>query len=98
MMTYLLIAVAVMMFATTAVHLGLPQAIAGVIAKVCKCHKCLSFWLTLTTLILYGCNIVAAMAISIVTAYMSNFFGLLLMWLADKYNDLWQRINKRQKM
>lgn len=96
MMMYLMIAAVVMMSATAATHLGLPQAIAGVITKVCKCHKCLSFWMTWILLVGFGCHIVTAALLSLGAAYLSNWFGLVLVWLNKKYNDLWQRINQKR--
>jgi hypothetical protein len=95
-MMILLIAIAVMMAATIAVHLGLPQTISNVVSRVCKCHKCLSFWVTLAVLLLIGCNIIIAAMLSLVMAYMSNWFGMLLIWLNDKYGELWQRLNQKK--
>lgn len=95
-MRYLLIAIAVMVVATTAVHLSLPQAISKVVDKVSKCHKCMTFWTTLIVLLLIGCNIFITAGLSLVMAYVSNWFGLLLIWLNDKYNELWQRLSKEK--
>lgn len=95
-MMILLIAIAVMMTATIAVHIGLPQTISNVVSRVCKCHKCLSFWVTLAVLLLIGCNIIIAAMLSLAMAYMSNWFGMILVWLNDKYNELWQRLNKQK--
>ena len=91
----IVIAIAVMMSATIAVHLGLPQAVWSVAGKVCKCHKCLSFWATLTALWWAECNIVAAILLSLAMAYLSNWFGILLVWLNHKHTDLWQKINRK---
>ena len=97
-MMVVILSIAVMVFATLATHLGLAKAIASVIARVMKCHKCLTFWLSIAVLLLVGCDIVAAMGISIISAYLSNWFGLLLVWLNGKYNELWQRINRKTKI
>lgn len=93
-----LIAIAVMMSAVIAVHLGLPQAIWSVAGKVCKCHKCLSFWATLGVLIWLRCDIVTAMLLSVAMAYVSNWFGILLVWLNRKHTELWQRLNRKKEM
>lgn len=93
-----LIAIAVMMSATVAVHLGLPQAIWSVAGKVCKCHKCLSFWTTLGVLIWLRYDIVTAMLLSVAMAYLSNWFGVLLAWLNRKHTELWQRLNRKKEM
>ena len=88
------IAMVLMMASTIAVHLGLPEAIAGVVSKVCKCHKCLSFWSTLIVLTYCTGDIIAASLLSIVAAYMSNWFAIILILLNRLYNELWQRLNK----
>lgn len=95
-MMILLIAIAVMMAATIAVHLGLSQAICNVLCKVCKCHKCMSFWITLAVLLLIGCNVIVAAMLSLLMSYMSNWFGLLLIWLNDKYGELWLKLNQKK--
>lgn len=87
-------AMLIMIVTTTAVHLGLPDAIAKVISKVMRCHKCLTFWLTLIVLTFLDTNIFIAALLSIFTAYMSNWFALLLNALFKLYNRLWERLNK----
>ncbi len=94
-MIEVLIAIAVMMSATIGVHLGLPQAIVSVAGRVCKCPKCLSFWATLIALYWAEYDIVAAILLSFAMAYLSNWFGILLVWLNHKYTDLWQRLNRK---
>lgn len=88
------IAIVLMMVATTAVHLGLPQAIAKVLVKVFGCHKCLTFWTTFIVLQLGGCAILVALPLSFVGAYLSNWFAVLLIMLNKIYEKLWQRVNK----
>lgn len=94
---WVLIAIAVMMSATIAVHLGLPQAMCSVAARVCKCHKCLSFWATFGVLWWFRCDMVAAVLSALAMAYLSNWFGVLLIWLNHKYTELWQRVNRKKK-
>lgn len=89
-----LIALIAMMLATLAHHLGLPEAIARVVLKVAKCPKCLSFWLALFVLILFGCNAFVAIGLSLIAAYLSFWLGLLLGWLNRKYDELWQKLQK----
>ena len=85
------IALLTMMAVCLAQHLGLPQAIASVMLKVCKCPKCLTFWSTLLVLLTAGCDILVALALSILMSYISHFFGLVLMVLNNLYDRLWQR-------
>lgn len=90
----MLIALMAMIIATLAQHLGLSSAIAKVVTKIANCPRCLSFWLTLIVLVLVRCNPIVAIALSLLCAYLSNWFGLILMWLNHKYNALWERLNK----
>lgn len=77
-------------------HLGLCEAISEVISKIAKCHVCCCFWLTLLALLYSGCGIVAAVSLAIVTAYMSNFFGIILILMQKIYNKLWEKMNKNK--
>ena len=88
------VAMLLMVVATVSVHLGLPQAIAGIVRKICECHKCLSFWMTLLGLLLTGCSVLYAALLSICSAYLSNWFAVLLVWLNKLYERLWERVNK----
>ena len=90
------IALAVMMIAGLAHHLGLPQAIASEVAKVLRCPKCLTFWATFIILMYVGSGLFIAVMLSVLTAYLSHYWGLVLMLLHDLYNVLWQKINKRE--
>ncbi len=75
-------------------HLGLCEAIAEVVGKVAKCHVCCCFWLTLAALLYSGCEIIAAVSLSIIMAYLSNFFSIFLMLMQKIYDRLWEKINK----
>ena len=92
----ILIAIAVMIGCTIAIHLNLPQAICGVVSKICRCHKCLSFWGTLVVLLLIGCNLIIAAMLAIGVAYLSNWFAMLLVWLNDMYDRVWQKVNQKR--
>lgn len=89
-------AIAVMIGCTLAVHLNLPQAISMVVSKVCKCHKCLTFWGTMIILAIVGYNVIISAMLAILMAYLSNWFAILLVWLNKKYDGLWQRLNQRK--
>lgn len=75
-------------------HLGLCEAIAEIIGKIAKCHICCCFWLTLAALLYSGCGIIAAVSLSIIMAYMSNFFGIVLVLMQKVYNQLWEKVNQ----
>jgi len=88
------IAIVLMMVATVAVHLGLPQEVAKVLVKIFGCHKCLTFWTTLVVVQLFGYSLLVALPLSLAAAYLSNWFAVLLVILNKIYNKLWQRVNK----
>lgn len=92
----LVVALIAMVGATLAQHLGLSEAIVGVVSKVSRCPKCLSFWAVLAVLLLLNAHPIVAIGLALVCAYLSNWLGLILMLLANKYNDLWERVNKRK--
>ena len=75
-------------------HLGLTEAIAGVITKIAKCHKCVVFWVTLFTLTFSGYNLFIVIGLSLFNAYLSNWVGLILIWLNGKYYAIWERLSK----
>ena len=90
------IALAVMIVAGLAHHLGLPQAIASVVAKVARCPKCLTFWATFIVLLIVGSGLLFAVMLSVLTAYLSHYWGLVMMLLNDLYNKLRERVNKNE--
>ena len=94
MMNCVGIAMLTMIVATLAVHLGLPDAIAKVVSKVMQCHKCLTFWSTLIVLTYLGTDVFIAALLSIFAAYMSDWFGMLLVMLNKLSDQIWQRLRK----
>lgn len=90
------IALAVMIAASLIVHLGLGEAIAEVMDRVLKCPICLTFWGTSSALYCCQVNIVTILLLSIFTAYLSNYFGLVISMLNILYDKLWALINKKK--
>ena len=88
------IAILLMVVATVSAHLGLSQAVCQVVTKICRCHKCMSFWLTLSGMYAVGCPVVEAVLLSLLSAYISNWFVLVLIELNKWYDKLWERVNK----
>lgn len=88
------IAILTMAVASVAAHLGLPQAISKVVSQVFRCHKCLSFWSTFIVLMYFGESIFVAILLSVVSAYVSNWFAVLLIVLNNLYYKLWGKVNK----
>lgn len=97
MVNPLLIAVAVMIGATLASHLGLFESVAKIALKIAGCNMCSTFWLTLIILIILGTPVIIAPLYAITMAYISNWFVLLLIQLQVIYDRLWQKINRKQQ-
>lgn len=95
MMKVIGIAILLMMTATIGVHMGLPQTIAQIVGRICRCHKCLSFWMTLAALVYIKCDIVMAVLLSFAVAYLSNWFAIILIVLNRLYNRLWEKVNRK---
>jgi hypothetical protein len=87
------IAIVLMVAATMAVHMGLPQEVAKVITKICGCHKCLSFWLVLVVTAMEE-PLWLALLFSLLAAYLSGWFAVVLVILNKIYEKLWERLNK----
>lgn len=85
-----------MIAATLIVNLGLGEAIAKVSGKILQCPLCLSFWGTMAALLYSGADIIVTVVLSIFMAYLSNFFGIVLMILNQWYDKLWQRNNRKK--
>lgn len=85
-----------MMIACVAQHLGLPQAVAMVMAKVAKCPKCLTFWLTLTVLLISQCNVIIAIMLAVIMAYLSYYWGIVILLLQKLYNRIWERLEEEK--
>lgn len=90
-------ALVVMMCATLAQHLGLSEAVVGVVARVAKCPKCMSFWCTALVLIYLGCDPLVAAGLSLLMAYASHWFGIALYALNYLYDRLWQKIDRQRR-
>lgn len=86
-----LTAIAAMMSATLIQHLGLAKAISNVTSKIASCNQCCTFWMTLFTLLYCQQNFVVAVMLSIIMAYASNWFILLLIYLQRLFTRLYEK-------
>lgn len=94
----LLTSLAVMAVAVTLQHLGLTSAMADVLGKILRCPKCMAFWATLVYLMMIdGQTLTQALGAAAVMAYLSHWFGLVLMRLGRLYDDLWQRARRKHR-
>lgn len=95
MMT-ILMAAGVMVGASLAQHLGLTEAVAKVIGKIASCPMCCTFWLCVFVLSFIEREpIHYSFLLSICAAYASHWFVLILLYLQQKYNELWQRLTRK---
>ena len=78
-------------------HLGLAQAIADVVGKILGCSQCLTFWSVMAGLIYLGQDIVTATFLAITMAYLSNWFGLILLYLQMKFTTLYEREKDKEE-
>jgi uncharacterized membrane protein len=83
--------------ASLSVHLGLSEAVGKVIYKIIRCPQCLSCWLTFAATMYYGADILFAMTLSLLAAFLSNWMIFLFIGLTKLYNVLWERLNKENK-
>ena len=90
------IATLAMLSAVLIVNLGLGDAIAEVSGKILKCSTCLSFWGALAALLYNGTDIVIAVSLSILVAYLSNFVGIVLMMFNRLYTWLYGKETTNQ--
>lgn len=72
-------------------HLGLAQAVAEVVGKILGCSQCLTFWSVIAGLTYLGQDIITAAFLAIAMAYLSNWFGLILLYLQRKFTTLYER-------
>lgn len=78
-------------------HLGLAHAISEVVDKVLSCSQCLTFWSVLAALVYLSTDMITAVFFAIVMAYLSNWFGLLLLYLQRQFNIFYGREREKDK-
>lgn len=91
----LLIALTAAMAAMLGQHLGIADKLSELTVEVAKCPKCTTFWVTLIVLVLYGYDFIAGVALSLLMAYLSYWFGIILILMQKLYNILWEKANKK---
>ena len=88
--------IAMLTFACVAAnHLELISAIEGVIRHripIVNCPKCFTFWSVLLTTSFTGWNMVSALAISFLCAYMATWIELGMGFIDTIYNKLYDKI------
>lgn len=78
-------------------HLGLAHAISGVVDKVLSCSQCLTFWSVLAALVYLSTDMITAVFFAITMAYLSNWFGLLLLYLQRQFNRFYGREKDKEE-
>ena len=82
-----------MLSATLANHLGLIEAIEGVVRHklpVLNCSKCTSWWLILLYSLINGQPIIASVAVSFLFAYIAVWLELLFGIIDTLYNKVYE--------
>lgn len=97
MLTLLLTSIVLMVSVNLIHHLGLAQAIAEVLGKILECSQCLTFWSVMAGLIYLGQDVVTATFLAIMMAYLSNWFGLILLYLQRKFTTLYEREKDKEE-
>lgn len=88
----------IMIGATLATHLGLGGAVAEVFAKIAGCNMCATFWLCLFILIVVlGFDPFVSALLAIVSAYLSNWFALVLGALQRAYTHIYNKVYEDNK-
>ncbi|MBR3784011.1 MAG: hypothetical protein IKJ78_06075 [Bacteroidales bacterium] len=88
-----------MLSATLANHLGLVEAVEGVLRHkipVLNCSKCASFWLVLLCSLLSGQPLIASVAVSFLCAYAAMWLELLYGYIDTLYNRLYESIYPKE--
>lgn len=97
MLSLLLTSIVLMVSVNLIHHLGLAQAIAKVVGKILECNQCLTFW-SVSIVLIYLCqDIVTATFLAITMTYLSNWFGLILLYLQRKFNILYERERDKEE-
>ena len=96
-MAILLTSLIVMVSVCLIHHLGLAHAISEVVDKVLSCSQCLTFWSVLAALVYLSTDMITAVFFAITMAYLSNWFGLLLLYLQRKFNTFYGREKDKEE-
>lgn len=91
-----IVAIVSMAVILVAHHLGFVEKAYSICGDIAKCPMCSTMWGTLFVLLVSGCGIFEAIALSFLAAYLSNWAGIPLSWLAEKYDEIWQRKSQRK--
>ena len=84
-----------MLSATLANHLGLVEAIEGVLKHqipILNCSKCASFWAVLIYTLVTGCGLIASVAVSFVCAFLAVWLELLLGGIDVIYGRIYENL------
>jgi hypothetical protein len=88
-----------MLSATLANHLGLVEAVEGVIKHqipVLRCSKCASFWVVLAYSLLSGQQLIASVAVSFLCAYAAVWLELLCGYIDTFYIKWYESIYPKE--
>lgn len=88
-----------MLSATLANHLGLVEAVEGIIRHkipILNCSKCASFWSVLIYSLCIGQPLIASVAVSFLCAYTAVWLELLCGVIDVIYNDVYETLYPKE--
>ena len=79
-------------------HLGFIDKAYNVAGEIARCPMCSVFWITLCVLWYNGVNIIEAVALSFIMAYLSNWVAVGLEFLSTLNEIVWRRSRKIMRL
>lgn len=79
-------------------HLGFVEKSYNVVGEIARCPMCSVFWITLGVLWYNGIDIIEAIALSFIMAYLSNWVAIGLEYLSILYERVWQRSKRQMRL
>lgn len=92
-----IVAIVSMCVVLLAHHLGFIDKAYNVVGEVAKCSMCSVFWVTLLVLLYYKTYILEAIALSFLMAYLSNWIAIMLDYISEIYEIIWQKSRRQLK-
>lgn len=93
-----IVAIVSMCVVLVAHHLGFIDKAYNVAGEIARCPMCSVFWITLWVLWYNGVNIIEAVALSFIMAYLSNWVAIGLELLSTLNEIVWRRSRKIMRL
>lgn len=92
-----IVAIVSMCVVLIAHHLGFVDKAYNVAGEIARCPMCSVFWITLGVLWYNGIDIIEAIALSFIMAYLSNWVAIGLELLSTLYEKIWQKSRRQMR-